>query len=315
MSIAAGPRNRYQHHAVVFDTDDAFVDAIVPFVVEGIDAGEPILLALTAHSLELLDPHCDLHDDLVHDLGDLYRNPVTTIDFLLRRYRDLADAGSDAYRSVGAVPHPGIGADWHRWARYEAVLNRALAHLPLWAVCTYDARLTPSHVIDDVERTHPYLTAPDRQGPNACFENETSFLSSLGPPAGIGDRRPPDRTLVDPTPVEAREMLEETLDAGGFGRQEIADLHVAVSELVSNAHRHGAGPVVVEYWTDPQRVEIAVRDRGNGPADPYAGWIPPADLLASGGGRGLWLTHQLAPELDLFTDDDRGFTARLSLTA
>ena len=49
-------------------------------------------------------------------------------------------------------------------------------------------------------------------------------------------------------------------------------------------------------------------DRGDGPADPFAGLLPVTDT--SSAGLGLWLTHQLCSHVTLDTTDD-GFTIRL----
>jgi hypothetical protein len=59
------------------------------------------------------------------------------------------------------VPHPGVGAPWDGWARYEAAVNRAYAEFPLWGLCAYDTRITPGPVLDDVARTHPYFATAD----------------------------------------------------------------------------------------------------------------------------------------------------------
>jgi hypothetical protein len=61
--------------------------------------------------------------------------------------------GSSRIRVASEVPHPGGGAPWEGWARYEAAVNRAYAEFPLWGLCAYDTRITPGRVLDDVART------------------------------------------------------------------------------------------------------------------------------------------------------------------
>jgi hypothetical protein len=51
-----------------------------------------------------------------------------------------------------------------------------------------------------------------------------------------------------------------------------------------------------------------VTDRGDGPADPFAGLLPVTG--ASSAGLGLWLTHQRRSHVPLDTTDD-GFAIRL----
>jgi Histidine kinase-like ATPase domain len=69
-----------------------------------------------------------------------------------------------------------------------------------------------------------------------------------------------------------------------------------------------APPVRIRLWSAPDRVVATVSDRGDGPADPFAGLLPLTDT--SSAGLGLWLTHQLSSHVTLDTTDD-GFTIRL----
>lgn len=309
-------RHRDLHHAaLVHDSDQMLVDTVGTFVRDAVGAGEPVVLSLTEPSLALIAAHCDLSDDLVLVDGADYHNPVKTIHSWLMTFRSFIGDGAPGVRAVGEVPHDGIGGDWYRWSRYEAIVNRAFADVPLWGLCVYDARITPPEVLADVARTHPFLTADGSSMRNPRYEDEVSFLRRLPRRPGLGDQRPPDRTLTDPLPHEARAHVDDLVDGLGLDPGAVDDLHVAVSELVSNARHHGDDPVIVRVWAGPDGLEVTVTDPGAGPADPCAGWIPPADVTATGGGRGLWLTRQLIPTLDLWTDTDDGFTARLSVVA
>lgn len=309
-------RQRPLHHAaLVFDSDQMFVDSVGAFVREAVAAGEPIVLSLTEPNLALLAGHCDLRDDLVFVDGTDYDNPVKTIRSWLTRFKTCTDDGATGVRAVGEVPHDGIGGDWYRWSRYEAIINRAYADVPLRGLCVYDARVTPPEVLADVARTHPFLTTDGSTQPNPNYEDEVSFLQRLPRRPGLADERPPDRTFTDPLPHEARAQLEDLVDGLGLDPVVVDDVHVAISELVSNAHHHGDDPVTVRVWAEADRLEITVTDPGAGPGDPCAGWIPPSDAAATGGGRGLWLTRQLVPTLDLWSDPGEGFTARLSIIA
>jgi anti-sigma regulatory factor (Ser/Thr protein kinase) len=53
---------------------------------------------------------------------------------------------------------------------------------------------------------------------------------------------------------------------------------------------------------------VAVTDGGDGPTDPFAGLLPARN--GSGGGLGLWLTHQLCDHVTLGRTGE-GFTIRL----
>ncbi|MGK2930702.1 MAG: anti-sigma factor RsbA family regulatory protein [Acidimicrobiales bacterium] len=315
MDTAEHANGRYRHHALLYDSDVSFVDAVVPFVQEGVDAGEPVLLGLTEAKVGLLARHHDLGHELVLIQDLEYANPVKTIHRWLSEFGALVGGGAPGIRALGEVPHPGTGGDWYQWVRYEAIINRAFADVALWSLCPYDERVTPPEVLADVACTHPFLTTVDGHRPSAWYEDEAAFLERLPRRPGLGDVRPPDRVFHDPMPHEARHHLIGLTDGMGLDPDAVDDLHVAVSELVSNARHHGDDPVTVRVWTEPDRLEVTVTDRGAGPADPCVGWIPPADPAAIGGGRGLWLTHQLALTLDVWREADEGFTARLSIVA
>jgi hypothetical protein len=81
-----------------------------------------------------------------------------------------------------------------------------------------------------------------------------------------------------------------------------------VSEAISDALIHGRRPVRFRLWVAPGRIVATVTDRGDGPADPFAGLLPVSKT--GPGGLGLWLTHQLCSHVTLDTTD-HGFTIRL----
>ena len=89
---------------------------------------------------------------------------------------------------------------------------------------------------------------------------------------------------------------------------QMQDLTLAVSEVVTNAMRHGVAPVRMRAWAGEDRVVVEVTDGGTGPTDPYAGLLPAGDGVS--GGLGLWLTHQLCDHVTLSRHDD-GFAVRL----
>jgi anti-sigma regulatory factor (Ser/Thr protein kinase) len=72
--------------------------------------------------------------------------------------------------------------------------------------------------------------------------------------------------------------------------------------------------VLVLAWATADRVVVSIHDSGPGPSDPFVGLLPRPrqplpDGQSAGGGRGLWITHQLCSHVSLLYDD--GFTIRL----
>lgn len=300
------------HEAAFYDSDDDLLAIVVPFVQEGHEAGEPTLVTLD-------EPHTRLVQEAVGDLDGIefllgaqrYVTPASTIRDYRRVLAELVAGGPGQVRVVGDVPHPGSGAPWGGWARYEAAVNHALDDFPLWGLCPYDVRTAPDDVLDDVARTHAFLADADgghRRNPS--FEDPATFLRGRPPP-------PPDpleatHPMVRATnlsPRLARAAVAEVTAHSGIDETAAADLVTAASEVVTNANLYGALPVELRGWAGPDRAVVSVHDRGRGPDDAFAGLVP-VSRSPGHGGLGLWLAHQLCAEVTMNADDD-GFCVRL----
>jgi anti-sigma regulatory factor (Ser/Thr protein kinase) len=98
--------------------------------------------------------------------------------------------------------------------------------------------------------------------------------------------------VVGPTTAPARRAVETAAPNIRLGKDEIGRLVLAVSEAVTNATLHGQPPARMRIWTAPERIVVAISDRGPGPQDPYAGLVQ-SPAVDGHGGFGLWITHQL----------------------
>ncbi|WP_199439918.1 sensor histidine kinase [Umezawaea beigongshangensis] len=307
---AAGHRG-YFHEAAFYGSDGEFLALVVPFLEDGLRAGEPTLTAFGAKNTALvraaLGERCgaEFLDGDVH-----YSRPASAI----RRYREAVAGhlagGATQIRIVGDVPHPGLGLPWEWWARYEAATNHAFEDFPLWGLCPYDTRTAPPRVLADVARTHPVLTtAGGEHAENPDFEEPARFLGARSPVFGDPlQRTPPAIDLIDPTPAEARRAVLDATRGSAVDAAEIDHLVVVTSEAVTNALCHGRPPLRLRLWSGEQRAVVTVSDLGSGPTDPFAGLLPPTDPAS--GGIGLWMAHQLCSDVTLHREPE-GFTIRL----
>lgn len=306
-SDAAAARSGYVHEAAFYDSDDEFLAIVVPFLTEGVRAGEPTIVATGERTAGLVRTALGDVRGLVFQAPE-YLRPASAIRTYRARLSAYVEHGAQQIRVVGEVPHPGTGQPWEWWARYEAAVNHAFGEFPLRGLCVYDARITPAEVLADVTRSHPYLATTDgRHTPNTCFEEPADYLSSR--PAGAADpleSTPPMIDLTGPTPAGARRAVRVVALAGRLDDAEAARFVYTVNEAVTNAICHGRPPVRLRLWAAPGRTVAAVTDRGPGPADPYTGLLP----LPGTSGVGLWLTHQMCSHVTLGRDDD-GFTIHL----
>jgi anti-sigma regulatory factor (Ser/Thr protein kinase) len=312
-SIDLPPSCGYVHEAVLYDSDEGLLGVVVPFLQEGAAVGEPCLVALSASSTRLVQEAVGNTAGLTF-LDDGYDRPASVI----RSNRDLFAAhvaeGASRIRVASEVPHSGVGVPWDGWVRYEAAVNHAYAEFPLWGLCAYDTRITYGPVLDEVARTHPYLATADGHRVNPRYQDPAEFLTRRPPSQAdpVETASSPIIDLTDPTPATARDAVRTTgtvrIDTVRPDPTDIDHLVFAVSEAVTNAVVHGRPPVRFRLWTAPDRIVATVTDRGDGPADPFAGLLPVTDTCSAG--LGLWLTHQLCSHVTLDTTDD-GFTIRL----
>jgi len=308
-SGAAADHRGYFHETVFYGSDDEFLGTVVPFLREGLEAGEPTFAALSETNEKLVRAATADMPGIAFLPGAIHARPASAI----KEYRELlagqVAAGATQIRIVGDVPHPGLGMPWDWWARYEAAANVAYADFPAWGLCPYDTRITPDEVLADVERTHPRVATPDGQHlDNNRYEEPASFLRRAFTRNELVEPAPPRIELLDPSPAAARHAVLDAAAVARLGRGDVDGMVVAVSEAVTNAITHGRPPVHVRVWAAAARMVVTVTDRGDGPQDPFAGLLPAPDRPF--GGLGLWLAHQLCSHVALGTGPD-GFTVRL----
>jgi anti-sigma regulatory factor (Ser/Thr protein kinase) len=99
----------------------------------------------------------------------------------------------------------------------------------------------------------------------------------------------------------ARGLVREQATDAGLSSQRVDDLVLAISELASNAVRHGRGRGVLRAWTRRDRIICQVDDRGH-IKDPLAAHrLPPPDAA---GGMGLWTVNQLCDLVEVRSSCD-----------
>lgn len=312
MNAGAQAKDGFTHVAVLYDSDEEFLDSVVPFLAEGVGRQQPTLLGVDPRRERLVREALGERGDQVMTLrrAERYERPLDA----LRHNRDLfaahAAAGVSTVRVVGDVPHPGTGAPWDGWVRYEAAMNHFCAGLPVVVLCPY-ATDAPAEVLADVECTHGWLALPGKEHrPNPRYTEPATFLSErAGFEVAPLERRRPDLRLEDPTLAQARQVVGVLAAGTNLPETSVSDLVVGVSEAVTNAKLHGRPPVVLRGWAERDRVAVAVSDRGSGPGDPFIGLLPD-ERRRSEGGLGLWLANQLCDRVTLSVTED-GFTTYL----
>jgi hypothetical protein len=310
--MRTGPAGRPgRFHEVGFYRSDAeFGALIVPFVEEGVAAGQPVIIGYDDRKASLLrswlsDP------DAVTFIADnsLYATPARAIASRWQMFTRLTTAGATQIRMAGDVPHEGNGGRFAGWDRYESAANTVWDQFPVWSRCLYDATTAAPRVLDIATRTHPRIVLPSGQyQPSRQYQDPADFQPLPPDPDPLEDSVPA-LVMSDPSPAQVRPVLT-SIGGGRISDTALEQLIIGVGEAVSNARRHGGPPVTARISAGSGRILVHVHDTGPGPADPLAGLVPVWARSGQQGG-GLWLIHMLDLDAALIRSRD-GFTVRLA---
>ena len=307
------------HGAAVVSTQDEMLAAALPFLDEGLRAGDLVALTCPPETVALLArelgerAHAVESDPRMSLLGARAPDALT----MCRRYLERAiaaggDGGSGRLRVVAEVDFGTDPADWREGQRFESVYNRLLGEAPVSAICLYDRRRLPAAVVDSAAATHPHLVSGTSWTASAGFQDPGVYIPSLPlPRASVEDGDPVFSVENAPTLAGLRHQLGAVLATLVADRDQQEDLHLAASEIAANAFRHGVRPVSARVWADGDRVICVISDRGTSYSDPFSGFVPAHGLDLSLGGMGLWLARKLWDHVDVLPTS-RGLSVRLS---
>jgi anti-sigma regulatory factor (Ser/Thr protein kinase) len=304
---------RYTHEALLYGADDELVAAAVPFLREGLAAGERAVLVCTDHNAALLsDALGDARVDLLPRREVYRRTPGAVAAYVQLMEREVA-AGTPGVRLVGEVDFGTGPVEWTEWSRFEAVCNAALDRYPLWSLCMYDTRQLPPQVLGAGELTHPHLRTATCRTRNDRYLPPTDYLRRFAPAPCPVEAHAPVFDVLEPTDLVAlRADLLAALTGAGLAEQPANDLLFAAAEVTTNALRHGRPPVRIRLWSTGRQTVCTVTDAGPGFDDPLAGYLPAHGADLSRGGMGLWLARQLCDQVAMERTPE-GFIVRLVL--
>lgn len=281
----------YTHRAFFHDTDDELVDALVPFVMEGIEADERVVVVVTDTIGEALRGRIGFSDGFeVWDSSEVYTYPVRT----LAGYVDTVRAGTRNGRPMRVAGQPvwtGLNAlETAEWTCVEAACNLVFADSPLLMLCLYDtSRLAPS-VIAAALRTHPEI------GRGAQVAGNPQFAPHAHQSDVRADELPPRPasceviSIFSPSDVDpVVSFVEAFAQSNAMAESRIADLAMTVTGLITQATDYRQGPAQLRIWVAPDELTYEIESHGSLPS-PFAGYLPPSPSAPDD--RGLWLIAQ-----------------------
>jgi anti-sigma regulatory factor (Ser/Thr protein kinase) len=273
-----------------------FAVGVAGFAETAVRAGGPVLVACAGPGLDALRPRLAGYGALVTwaDMASIGMNPARLIDMI------QLFAGQHRGRVIWCVQEPAWPGrspeELREVIRHEALVNLALADMPVSVLCPYDVRLG-TELIASVERTHPALA-----GNRRCWAS-SSYLAGMVPPEC-------DQPLSTP-PADAqvlryrddlagvRDFAASRARRAGLAAHREGDLIAAVGELTANTFAHTGGPGTVTVWATRNEIICQVSDTGQ-ITDPLAGRLR-RDPVAAGGGHGLWVVQQVCDLVQIRT--------------
>jgi transcriptional regulator with XRE-family HTH domain len=171
--------NLLRHRALVYGSDDEYVTAALPFLRDGLNGAEAVLVVTAARQAGLLRDALGSHAAQVEfaDSASWYSSPGAA----LRAYRDYVgehfERGAPWVRILGEPLWAGRSdAEVTAWTRYESMLNIAFAPAPATIVCPYDTRSVPDHVVADARHTHPEVAQAGGGDARSGYREPEEFL-------------------------------------------------------------------------------------------------------------------------------------------
>lgn len=298
----------FRHQALIYHGREEYLSGTVPFLREGLDAGQAVLVAVGPEQTELLEAELGGAEGLrFADMRFLGRNPAAIIP-LWREF--VAEAEGRPLRGIGEpVWASRSDAALEECRRQEALLNLAFGAGPRWdLLCPYDAISLGDEILEKVANSHPLVCRHGRCRPSPSFDPAPDTLAGRLPP-------PPARRQTLAFGIaelgEVRRLVSTAAAREGMGDIEISDLVTATSELAANSVAHGGGSGTLRLWHEDGRLIVEVEDRGT-IEEQLVGRVRPE--VSQEGGRGLWLANTLC-DLVQIRSGEGGTTVRLHLLA
>ncbi|WKU47214.1 MEDS domain-containing protein [Streptomyces sp. VNUA116] len=319
----------FVHHACLYGSDAEFLAMAVPFVRDGLAAGEPVLAATTPANIELLREALgeSAHHLDTAETAHFGRRPVDRVAAFLRYHERRARPGRRTRMIAEPVWAGRSARQTAEWKRMEAGLNVLLAGLPVWMVCPYDTRVVPGDVVEAAVATHPVRLDGERQAPCASYTDPAAYAAALEVPAAASCA-PPSAARTGPTDDAAvlRLLARERAAGAGLTGARLALAELAVHEAAAYLLTPEDARVTLRAWEEPGAVVYELRrterDGGGvgrgargerertGPGGgltvpdaavpPFAGYRPPAPAGdAHGAEDGLWLARCLGDSLEV----------------
>jgi anti-sigma regulatory factor (Ser/Thr protein kinase) len=299
-AVRAPANNGFCHEALLYRGETEFLEGALPFLRDGLESDEPMLVVVSAPKIAAL--RTELDDDAGRiqfaDMAEVGHNPARIIP-AWRAFLDEHGGGTRPVRGIGEPIWAGQGPDQLvERQRHESLLNVAFAGSgSWWLLCSYDTDALDPAVVEEAERSHPHLTEHGARRPSSTCRDLDAMAAPFDVPLPPSPSHARPHTFRGPGSLAGlRIVVSERATEAGLAADRVAELVVAVNEAATNSICHADGEGTLRVWDDGDAVVCELRDRGQ-IDHPLAGRERPT--VQQAGGRGLWMATQLCDLVQL----------------
>ncbi len=290
-----GTENGHQgfvHSALRYHSQREYLDAVVPFVLEGLAMDQQVLVAVPGEYLALLrEALCGEGSTTGLQLVDIVEAARNPSRFLALEGSFVEENADRRARIVSQVFWPERSADESlACMQHEALVNSAFEGRPLTALCLYDAQRLGEDVLASARATHPLLWKCGSPQRSADYAPDDVLAQCNQPlPANPGAVTYMVRKSADLRP--ARSFAVNYAGWVGLSQDGIEDLQLVATELATNSLMYTDGACRLAFWRDHDHLVCEARDSGR-IDDPLVGRLDPGP--AGPASRGLFLVNAIS---------------------
>ncbi len=249
MTDAQSGRGAFVHRAFLYRTQQEYLDRLLPFISEAVEADQAVLVAVPGPNLAVLEKGLGrlAANVVMTDMTEAGRNPGRILGEVLSRFvekhpdQPVRMIGEPIWPSRSEVEYPAC-------VQHEALLNWAFTGRDVTVVCPYHSAQLDPEVIADARRTHPVLWQDGvSQHDNEAYDPD-AMLARYNQPL------PSDSTAVRYTARKLGDLAGARAFAGtyaqwfGLSMDQSADLQLIASELATASLTHVGGTCRLALW-------------------------------------------------------------------
>lgn len=302
------PHESYRHEAFFWRDDEEFLAGMVPFIQDGLEADEPVMVAVIDERIKLLEEALgsDAEDVQFVDMGELGRNPARIIPGW-QQFLDQHPAHGRPVRGIGEPIWAGRRPEEILESQlHEALLNVAVnPGTPFWLLCPYNTAQLDESVLEEAHRSHPAILDAEEYRGSTLYGGRDHVEAVFGSDLPTLHGHPEQLYFNRETLQRVLSFVAVLSHTAGVEAGKAANLAVAVHQVAASSLHRAAMGGVVRVWRHSDAVICEVHDHAR-VNDPLAGRRSgPANERG-----GLWLANQLCDLVQL-RSTATGTTVRL----